>query len=134
MNDTSMLPPEYKQSLALPSSQIVVLDMEEEVDLKACSAFILFVMARWSGVCQHSFRALMRVFGELSDVAQVRLVIVDTDSSGVERFFARVGEAPQGAGETYWVRDGAIIYSKNGCTVGDTAILASWTKSLFGGV
>lgn len=69
---------------------------------------VVFVMARWSMPAHLALRDLTAALEADPDAPE--LVMVDIDDEDVTDEIARVaGARPSGQGETFWVRDGAIV-------------------------
>src|SRR5271165_6094972 len=95
--------------LRIPEDRLVFLSGAEEIDVSQLQDAILFVMAKWSGASQLSFRALNTVLAEMPSTAAWRLHIADTDKVPTQKFMERAGDIPSGYGETYWLKVGYIV-------------------------
>lgn len=103
------LPNTYRCQLQFREERAVLLPEEKPIDITSINQGILFVLAKWSGSSQISFRTLNAALAEFKNLSDLKLFIADTDSKMTEKFFEQIGEIPSGDGETYWIKDGTII-------------------------
>lgn len=100
---------EYRQFLRVSGDNFEYFDSDQPVQVDKYECAVLYVMADWSIESGFAFpklkKALTEVFGETWPL----VVILHADAQATKQFFAGIGEAPRGWGETYFIKGGKII-------------------------
>lgn len=105
--------PDGLRSLAkyskLPIERISYFPDADENVIRDIERGILFLMAFWSGPSVQAFARITEIVSKLDKGQALQLAVVDVDGSQslyeLPEFLGRI----HGAGETAWVRNGAII-------------------------
>lgn len=99
---------------SLPQDRIKILQFGQ-LELTTISQAVLFVFAAWSGTSVASFRLLCEALAK-KPVAKYPVIVLDADAFDLDTFKTILGELPQGKGETFWIKDGQIIFRDHGYT------------------
>lgn len=91
---------------------------------------VVFVQAEWSGPSCVALRALDAALGDA--VIDVVIVSIDADGDGVW-FRRELGIAPQGAGETAWIRDGIVRTRMSSYGPDDARAIRAMTEAVAAG-
>jgi len=103
------LPKAYESGLSIEKSRIIELLPTDIINIAHIVCGIVFVITKWSGSSQVAFRALSQAVSS-SVYSNIPIYIADTDSEFTQRFLEGLGYVPVGAGETLWVRNGAVEF------------------------
>jgi hypothetical protein len=103
------LPERYSVFLSLDDSRYVVIEPGTAIDFNLIRTGILFIIAERAAASRRSFRALMEALSSFEGLPPHFLYIANTDESNAQKFFAAIGDGPNGNGETYWIKDGRVI-------------------------
>lgn len=115
------LPNSYRRLVKIDEGNIGIIPDNGFSDISILGRSILFVLARWSGASQLSFRALNDVLHTIHGSSNLRIWISDIDNESTQRFMEKMGDVPTGSGETYWIKDGQVIGKLNSCRDVDKA-------------
>ena len=91
---------------------------------------IIFVWATWSVPARQALEALAASLSSHTDFEKIPLYIADNDAANTERFMATVGQRRNGAGETFWIDDGAIAADLNNYSGKDWTVLVENNRRL----
>jgi len=125
------LPIEYERHLQIPSEQVVCLPEDTKLEPSSIETGVLFVLAKWAGASQLSFRALNDVFKASPHVRSIRLHVASSDNDNTQAFMQRAGDSPGGYGEAYWIRDGVVQAKVRTCGPENESALKEYTDALF---
>ena len=93
----------------LPIERISYFPDADENVIRSIDRGILFLMAFWSGPSVKAFARITEIVSKVDQGQTLQLSVVDVDGSQplyeLPEFLGRI----HGAGETAWVRNGAII-------------------------
>lgn len=103
------LPNAYRRELKVPEERVALLLGDAPIDVTAVKRGVLFVLARWSGASQLSFRALNALLADAAEDLEICLLVADTDTPSAQQFMQQQGDVPSGNGETYWIKDGLVL-------------------------
>jgi hypothetical protein len=128
------LPTAYLNWLPVHCENFVRVPDEDLLQVDRVSRGIVFVLARWSGASQLSFRTLTSVLNQIPGAASIQVLILDSDSLAAERFRESVGEVPSGRGETYWIRGGRVVAKVHTCDDATRDSIRSHTEAMLAGL
>jgi hypothetical protein len=124
------LPNAYQGCLSIEEQRLVLLSSEEAIDIRSIKRGILFILAKWSGASQLAFRALNKALASLPELDGLYLYIADTDSDKTQELLSELGDAPAGAGETYWLVEGQVQRKLSGYREEALSMLRDYTQHI----
>jgi hypothetical protein len=101
-----------QKCLPLPWARIKIVDFPR-FDLSAVQRGVLFVLAEWSSPSVTMFRSLCRLAAEAPTVI-FPILVLNADEFETEDFRAMFGLTPYGWGESFWIKDGQVVYGHMG--------------------
>jgi hypothetical protein len=124
------LPSAYQACLSIDERRLVLHPHEEAVSITSIKSGILFILAKWSGASQVAFRALNKALASSPHLDDLRLHVVDADSTHTEELFSVLGDVPAGAGETYWLLEGQVQHKLSGYDDSAVSVIQDYTHHI----
>lgn len=99
------------QYCAVPLERVRIVRRFEDLPLARIRRGVVYLLAAWSGPSVMHFRVITEALSRI-DSSGLEFYVVDIDCVPKDFMLASFQRsAPAGAGETVWVRDGAVVAS-----------------------
>jgi hypothetical protein len=96
----------------LPIEEITYLETIDDKFIESIRKGIVFIVAFWSGPSLVALSILTTLFNQL-DFKEVDLYVVNIDGLTCEFIEKHWGNVVNGWGETFWIKNGAVVLQKN---------------------